>query len=67
MDGEGGGCWIYVRKSQEVSEKKPGNKLLGQNGTGNKVLSFRFLGLFTKIIRGLPIKSQEIRSQELES
>ena len=48
-------------------KKKPGNKLLGQNVTGNKVLSFRFLGLFPKIIRGLPIKSEEIRSQELES
>ena len=41
---------------------------VGKNVTGNKVLSFRFLGLFSpKIIWGLPIMYQYIRSQELKS
>jgi len=44
------------------------SKVRGQNVNGNTVLSFRFLGLFfVKMIRGLPIKYQEIRSQELKS
>ena len=60
---------------KKVSEKKPGNKnfgkksefyqVLGKNVTGNKVLCFGFLRhFFPKIVWGLPIKSQEIRSQE---
>ena len=63
---------------KKVSGKKPGNKnfgkkvwifsVLGKNVTGNKVLCFGFLGLFfPKIVWGLPIKSQEIRSQEKKS
>jgi len=58
---------------KKVSGKKPGNKIfgkksefsqvLGKNVTGNKVLCFGFLGLFfPKIVWGLPIKYQEIRS-----
>jgi len=50
---------IYVRKSREKKflKKKPGNKyfgkksefyqVLGKNVTGNKVLCFGFLGLFS--------------------
>ena len=51
---------------KKVSGKKPRNKkfgkksqfseVLGQNVTGNIVLSFRLLGFFPKIIWGLPIK-----------
>ena len=48
----------------KVSGKKPGNINFGKYVTGNKVLCFGFLGLFPKIESGLPIKSQEIRSQE---
>ena len=44
------------------------SKVLGQHVTGNKVLSFRFRGLFfPKIMWELLIKSQEIRSEELKS
>ena len=56
---------------KQFLKKKPGNKnlgkkskfpeVLGQNVTGNKVLSFRFLELFPKIKWGLSIKSQEIK------
>ena len=48
--------WIYLRKGLG-KKKKPGNKnidkksqfseVLEQNVTENKVLSFRFLGLFS--------------------
>ena len=63
---------------KKVSGKKLGNKnfrkkfefyqVLGKNVTGNKVLCFGFLGrFFPKIVWGLPLKSQEIRSREKKS
>jgi len=73
-------CDIYLNLCKKVPgkkflEKKPGNKnfgkkvrilsILEKNVTGNKVLCFEFLGhFFPKIVWGLPIKSQKIRSQE---
>ena len=71
--------YIYVRKSREkkflgkktwkknFGKKSEFSQVLGKNITGNKVLCFGFLGLFLTIVWGLPIKSQEIRSQEEKS
>ena len=65
---------IHARKSQEKNflekkleiktlvKKSQFSEVLGQNVTGNKVLSFNFLGLVPKILWGLPIKSREIKS-----
>ena len=55
---------MFWKINLEIKTLVKKSQVLGQNVTGNKVLSFR---LFLKIIWGLPIKSQEIRLQELKS
>ena len=54
----------FLKKNLEIKtwvKKSKFPEVLGQNVTGNKVLSFRFLELFPKIKWGLSIKSQEIK------
>ena len=59
-----------LEKNLEIKtlvKKVPIYEVLGQNVSGSKVMCYRFQGLFSKIIWGLPKKSQEIRSQKLNS